>query len=237
LKRTLLGTDLWILQEKDQAFNLDTILLQDFIRIPKKTQHILDFGTGTGPLMLYLSQKTRAKITGFEIQENRYQQAQKNIELNQLESQVSCILKDINELTQADFKDVDLIVSNPPFFKINEHQKRNLSTEKTIARHEIALSLEQLISKVSTCLKYGGSFQMIHRPDRLTEIIQVMGKYQLEIKRLKMVHPYINQKANHVLIEAQKNAQPGMIIEAPLILYDDKELMSEALKNIYKGDV
>lgn len=235
MKRQLIGSPLWIEQDRDQAFNLDTILLQDFIRLPKKTEHILDFGTGTGVLMLYLSAKTKAQITGIEIQETRYEKALTNISLNALENRLSCILKDINALTLEDFKDIDLIVSNPPFFKLNDQQKTNMSNEKTIARHEVAITLEQLIEKASLCLKFGGSFQLIHRPDRLGELMILLQKHHFEVKRLKMVHPYVDQKANHVLIEATKHGKPGVIVEPPMILYEDKHQMTEALKKLYGG--
>jgi tRNA1Val (adenine37-N6)-methyltransferase len=235
VKRQLIGSDLWIEQDPDQAFNLDTILLKDFIRVPKKTTRILDFGTGTGVLMLYVSEKTKAKITGIELQETRYQKALINIKLNALDHQLSCVLKDINSLDLNDFKDIDLIVSNPPFFKLNDQQKTNLSDEKTIARHEVAMTLEQLIMKAALCLKFGGSFQLIHRPDRLGELVSLMQKYHFEVKRIKMVHPYAHQKANHVLIEATKNGKPGVIVEPPMILYQEKHQMTDALKKLYGG--
>jgi tRNA1Val (adenine37-N6)-methyltransferase len=88
-KRTLLGTNLWIEQTTRHAFNLDTILLADFIKVPYRSKLILDLGTGAGAIMLYLSQKTKAKIIGVEIQESRYLQASTILEINHLEHQLS----------------------------------------------------------------------------------------------------------------------------------------------------
>jgi len=76
---------------------------------------------------------------------------------------------------------------------------------------------------------------MIHRPDRFAEIVEVMNRYQLEIKRVRFVHPYIDQKANHVLIEAIKNGQPGMKLEPPLILYCGKHILTKEMVDIYGG--
>lgn len=230
--RTLLGTDLWIEQNSRQAFNLDTILLQHFTRIPAKAKRVLDIGTGAGPLMLYLSKKTKANIIGIEIQEERYHQALNNIALNHLESQCSCLNMDVKEL---DMKDVDAIVSNPPFFKVNEQSNLNDNDDDTIARHEVMLTLEDLIAVVSKTLKFGGYFTMIHRPDRFSEIMELFSKHQLVPKRIRFVHPYVDRPANHVLIEAMKQGSPGLTVEPPLILYIEKHHLTQAMVDIYGG--
>ncbi len=230
--RTLIGTNLWIEQTESQAFNLDTVLLANFAKIPYRTKHILDIGTGVGGLMLYLSRKTKSKITGIEIQENRYLQAIRNIEINHLESQLSCVLSDVRELK---FKDVDYIISNPPFFRVNEESHLSTTEEDMIARHEIKLTLEDLIQKASSFLKNGGYMTFIHRPDRFEEVVKIIGDNQMVIKRIRFVHPYLHKKANHVLIEAMKNGNPGLVVEAPLILYHDKHIITKELIQIYGG--
>ncbi|MBN2267955.1 MAG: methyltransferase [Acholeplasmataceae bacterium] len=230
--RTLIGTDLWIEQTESQAFNLDTILLANFAKIPYRTKHILDIGTGVGGLMLYLSRKTKSKITGIEIQENRYLQAVRNIEINHLESQLSCVLSDVRELK---FKDVDYIISNPPFFRVDEESHLSTTEEDMVARHEIKLTLEELIQKASSFLKNGGYMSLIHRPDRFEEVVKIMGNNQMVIKRIRFVHPYLHKQANHVLIEAMKNGNPGLVVEPPLILYHDKHIMTKELIQIYGG--
>lgn len=231
--RTLIGTELWIDQTESQAFNLDTILLANFVKIPYRTKKILDIGTGAGGLMLYLSQKTKAQIIGIEIQESRVQQAQKNIEINHLENQLSCVFSDVKNIK---YKDVDYIVSNPPFFKVNEESNLSLIEEDQIARHEITLNLEDLIQTASSFLKNGGYFAMIHRPDRFEEILRLMAKYHMTIKRIRFVHPYIDKKANHLLIEAMKLGKPGLTVEHPLILYHDKHIMTKELIKLYGGE-
>lgn len=230
--RTLLGTDLWIEQQSRQAFNLDTILLAHFVKIPAKSKMIMDFGTGAGAVMLYLSQKTKAKIIGVEIQEERYHAALHNIKLNELENQLSCIHQDVKTI---EHQGIDCVVSNPPFFKVTETSNLNENEDDTIARHEVMLNLNELIQSASRVLKFGGHFFMIHRPDRFAEIVEVMHAHQLEIKRVRFVHPYLDQKANHVLIEAIKNGQPGMTLEPPLILYCGKHILTKEMVDIYGG--
>lgn len=232
MSRTLLGTNLLIEQNARQAFNLDTILLAHFVKIPVKSKVVLDLGTGVGPLMLYLSTKTRAKIIGVEIQESRYVQALHNIKLNHLEHRLSCVHQDAREFY---YKNVDVIVTNPPFFKLSEDANLSLDEEDRIARHEVMLTLEELCQVVSKNLKFGGYVNMIHRPDRLTEIIACFEKYQLSIKRIRFVHPYSDKPANHVLIEAMKHGQKGMKVEKPLIVYQEKHQLTEEMTQIYGG--
>jgi tRNA1(Val) A37 N6-methylase TrmN6 len=220
-------------QNSKQAFNLDTILLAHFVKIPAKSKLVLDIGTGAGALMLYLSQKTRAKIIGVEIQEERFLQASSNIVLNHLEKQCSAVLSNIKTYENKNF---DCIVSNPPFFKVNEKSNLNEDLEDTIARHEVELNLDELAKHASRLLKFGGKFFMIHRPDRFAEIIDVFHQYQLEIKRIRFVHPYIDEQANHVLIEAMKNGNPGVVLEPPLILYYEKHILTKELVEIYGGN-
>lgn len=231
--RTLIGTDLWIEQTESQAFNLDTILLASFAKIPYRTKQILDIGTGVGGLMLYLSQKTKAKITGIEIQANRYEQALKNIQINHLETQLSCVLSDVRALK---YKDVDYIITNPPFFKVDEDSHLSMTKEDLIARHEINLTLEELIKTSASFLKNGGYIVLIHRPDRFEEIARLMEKYDMVMKRIRFVHPYMHKKANHILVEAMKKGKPGLIIEPPMILYHDKHIMTKELIDLYGGE-
>jgi tRNA1(Val) A37 N6-methylase TrmN6 len=237
MRRLLIGTDLWIDQEPDQAFNLDTILLAYFIKVPLKSKTILDFGTGTGALMLYLTKKTKANIIGIEVQTSRYQKALMNIEINDLSKRCSVLHLDLNDLTQAHYQDVDLVVSNPPYFEVKAHQKLSPNQEKKIARHEVLINLETLIQKAAMVLKYGGSFQMIHRPERIAEIIDILKQHNMSVKRLRFVHPYSDKPANHVLIEAVKYGQSGLKLEAPIILYHGKHEITEQLKTIYEGDI
>jgi tRNA1(Val) A37 N6-methylase TrmN6 len=232
MSRILLGTNLLIEQTKKDAFNLDTILLGSFIDVPLKSKIVMDFGTGAGGLMLYLSSKTKAKIIGVEIQEDRFKQALNNIKLNNLEDQVSVILEDINKLN---YKNVDYIVSNPPFFKVDEKSILNNSDDITIARHEVMLKLEDLIKVASRSLKDNGYFVMIHRPERFTEILELLNKYQLEVKKIRFVHPYINSEANHVLISSSKNGKKGIKVLNPLIIYDSKHQLSKEMLEVYGG--
>lgn len=232
-QKDLIGTRLQIVSNGKAVFNLDTILLADFVQIKHHTQHIVDFGTGNGALLLYLSQKTQAHLTGIEIQQIKVDEANQNIILNQLSDQISMRHED---LTQTKIHPrVDVIISNPPFFKINEQTKRSMDPSAKIARHEVYVTLKTLIEAAGRNLKQGGRFFMIHRPDRFDEILSLMEENKFKIKRIRFVHPFKGKNANHVLIEARYQAKAQLTVESPLILYDDKHIMTSELKDIYGG--
>lgn len=219
-----------LMQTKQQAFNTDTVLLSNFINIPKNTKNILDIGTGSGVLMFDLAFKSEANIYGLEVQQNRFEQACNNIELNNLTNRLKALNEDLNEYKPNIL--FDLIISNPPFFKVDQNSNLSKNEEDLIARHEVKLTLEQLFNNVSRLLKYRGHFYMIHRPDRLGEIVAYANKYQIAIKTIRFIHPNIDSKANHILIHGIKNGGQGISVLNPLILYKDKHIFTKEMEEI-----
>lgn len=232
-KRDLLGTKLDIYAEYGKAFNLDTILLSDFTRIPKGTKLVMDFGTGNGAVMMYLSQKYEGNLLGVEIQESRYQKALHNLSMNHLDSRVHVVLKDLKTFTHERLADV--IVSNPPFFKVNPETKQSIDLDMQIAKHELYLDLESLISAVRRNIKHGGLFFMIHKADRLEDIMKYLNQYEFTIKRMRFVHPTINHEPNQVLIEARFKGSFHLTVMPPLIQYKAIDEYSDEMLSIYQG--
>lgn len=216
------------------SFSLDSVLLANFVSINKKTTKILDIGTGNAPIPLILSQKTDAKITGVEIQEDVYALALKSVNYNQLNNQINIINADINDKYKDwNSEEFDIITCNPPFFKITENVKLNDSIYKRYARHEITLNLEQIFKISRKLLKNNGTINIVHRPDRLVEILKTMKDNNIEPKRLKFIYPKINENANMVLIEGVKMGKSGLKIEAPLIVHDDLGNYTEDVKYFF----
>lgn len=216
------------------SFSLDSVLLANFVSINKKTTKILDIGTGNAPIPLILSQKTDAKITGVEIQEDVYALALKSVNYNQLNNQINIINADINDkYKEWNSEEFDIITCNPPFFKITENVKLNDSIYKRYARHEITLNLEQIFKISRKLLKNNGTINIVHRPDRLVEILKTMKDNNIEPKRLKFIYPKINENANMVLIEGVKMGKSGLKIEAPLIVHDDLGNYTEDVKYFF----
>lgn len=224
IRRELIGSNLKIDQTKGCSFNIDAVLLAKFFNFSYKVKTILDVGTGNGVLLLYASQLSKAKLIGVEIQEDRYELACHNMKLNQLEDRSEIILKDYLD---TNFKNLDCIISNPPFFNTKEDGQMSSLSSDQLARHEVSLKLNDFIKKVSEQLKYGGYFYMVHRADRISEIIKLLNQHQLVVKRLKFIHPYIDKPANHVLIQCIKNGSESVVLEPPLIIYQDKHVFTK----------
>ncbi|MFP4187010.1 MAG: tRNA1(Val) (adenine(37)-N6)-methyltransferase [Acholeplasmataceae bacterium] len=231
--RTLLGTNLSVFQDRNQSFNLDSLLLASFALIPAKAKTVIDLGTGTGSVMLSLSERTQARIIGVEIQERLARRAQRNIDLNGLGHRLSVIHGDLKDLT---IDKACCIVTNPPYFPVTDEARVNESDERAIARHELKLTLKELANSAARLLKTGGYLYLIHRPDRLFEIARELREVRLEVKRLRFVHPYADRRPNHVLIRAVKDGEMGLTVEPPLILYRVQNVYSDELKAIYRRE-
>lgn len=233
-KTKLLGTPYDYFQFKDVSYNLDSILLSDFVTITKDIKSIHDFGTGQGVLLLYLSLKTKKPLYGYDIQHDLIDLANKNIQSNHLEKQIQVFHQDIKKMS---VKGLDCIISNPPYFKVTEDIKMSDYQDRAISRHEIQLNLEDLFLTVNKCLKYQGVFYLIHRANRFEEIMNLAEKYALKPKMIRFIHPYIHKDATQVLIKFNKNGSSELKVVPPFILYEHKHNMTEQLKALYKGDV
>ncbi len=233
LKNELLGYPKYVIYQKPEmfSFTLDSLLIAHYIKVRKDVKNILDLGTGNGVIPLYLTLKTKAHITGIEIQKEVINLAFKSIIQNNLTEQITLINGDLLDKSIYPLKEYDLICANPPYFKVNEKSNLNESIYKTIARHEIEVTLEGLLKTVSEKLKNGGYFYFIHLPKRLKECFLLLEKYQLEPKRMRFVYPSKNKEANHILLEVKKSPNKGnLIIEPPLYIYENGEWTKEVLE-------
>ncbi|WP_423363681.1 tRNA1(Val) (adenine(37)-N6)-methyltransferase [Mycoplasma sp. P36-A1] len=227
-----------IIQRKDMFnFSLDSVLLSHFVFISKKNKTIVDFGTNNAAIPLMLSTMTNQKIIAVEIQKEAVDLANKNIVLNNLEEQVEVVHSDIKDFVKNLNIKVGTVVCNPPFFKVKECSNVNENEFLQIARHEIKITLEQIIASAAKILENNGRFAMIHRPDRMIEIIELMKKYKIEPKRIQFIYPRINQQANMILIEGrfQGNAG-GLIIEKPIYAHNEDGSYTEQVKEMFLGD-
>lgn len=225
--------NLKIIQNKNGfCFGMDSVLLSDFAKEIKKGSKIADLGTGTGILPILLCAKTQnTKVVGFEIQKEMAEMANRSVLLNDLQTRIEIICEDIKNLSKKYEKgSFNVIVTNPPYKKQGTG-KINENDNKLISRHEITANLEDFILATSYLLKDQGSFYMVHRPERLADILVTLRNYKLEPKILRMVYPNQEKKPNLVLIKAVKNAKPFLKVEKPLFVYKkDGEYTEEILK-------
>lgn len=225
--------NLKIVQNKNYFnFSLDSILLPNFAPITENTKNILDLCTGNAPVPLVLTTKTKAKIIGVELQKEVFELAKESVEINNLSTQIELINDNINNIvTKYETDTFDLITCNPPYFKHSEQSITNDNKIKSIARHEIHMELEDVFKISKKLLKNGGSICMVHRTDRLMEIIEKMKKNNIEPKRIQFIYPKINSESNLVLVDGRKNGKVGLKVLAPLYVHnEDGSYTDEVLK-------
>ena len=235
----LLGyKDKYIVQNTQMFnFSLDSVLLPNFVTLNKNIKNILDIGCGNAPIPLILSTKTNALITGVEIQKDVYDLAVKSVKINNLENQINIINADINELyNKFETESFDVITCNPPFFKVSEQSNLNKSDYKTIARHEVKLNLDDIFKISKKLLKNNGYVAIVHRPERLLDILESMKKYNIEPKKIQFIYPKTNMEANILLVEGKKNGNKGLKILPPIYTHLENGEYTEQIKKYFEGD-
>jgi len=225
-----------IYQDTDSfCFSLDSVLLANFVTLNKNAKKIIDLGCGNAAIPLFLSTRTDSLITGVEIQKSIYDLAQKSIKYNKLDKKIDIINDDINNLKDRfPSSSFDVVVSNPPYFKMNERSLVNESPTKIIARHEVKLTFLELVEMTNYLLKEHGVFAFVHRPDRLFEFLEILKKYKLEPKKIQFIYSSKNKESNMILAECVKNGRVGLKILPPLFVHNGDQY-SEEVKEIFNG--
>ena len=221
------------------SFSLDAVLLADFANIAERRKAtIVDLCSGNGAVAFLLSHKTQNHITAVEIQEQLWDMAMRTNQLNNLEDRITFINQDIRHLKGIIPKDsVDFITCNPPYFKVKETNQTNLKEAYTIARHEVHLPLEDLLETISGLLKMKGKAYLVHRPDRLTDILTEARHHRLEAKRVQFVYPKEGKESNIVLIELMKDGLPGGLkVLPPITVFDEHQEYTQKIRSILWGD-
>ncbi len=217
------------------SFSIDSVLLANFVRLNNKMK-ILDMCTGNAPIPLFLSTKTKSKITGVEIQKEIYDLAVKSVKINNLDNQINILNKDIKKISNIFETDTfDLITCNPPYFRLEEKSLTNENEIKRKARHEVELCLDDIFKCAKKLLKNNGKIALVHRTNRLVEIISSMKQNNIEPKRLQFIFPFASSNSNLVLIEGSKNGNPGVIVENDIIVHNDDGSYTENINKIFNG--
>lgn len=220
------------------CFGIDAVLLSNFAKDIRNDCTVLDIGTGNGILPLLLSAKTNAKkIVGIEIQKELFELAKENVSFNNLDERIEIVNCDIREIeTKYKSESFDIIVTNPPYKKkgsgiVNDNQFIQ------IAKHETLCTLEDIFVNSKYLLKDLGELYMVHRPDRLVDIMYTARKYVLEPKEIRYVHSRIYEPPTLVLIKFIKRARPFLKTLPPLIIYDENDKFTNQIYDIYGKDV
>lgn len=223
-----------IIQNKNMfCFGMDAVLLSGFAAAGKG-ERVLDLGTGTGIIPILMEAKTDAEhFTGLELQEDAARMAARSVALNGLEGKIDIVTGDLCRAHEIFGRAVfDVVTSNPPYIA-ESHGLKNPEEPKAIARHEIRCSFDDVARETAAVLKPGGRFYLVHRVRRLVEIIETLRAYKLEPKRLRAVHSYRDTEAVMVLIEAVRGGGPQLVMEAPLIIYEEPGRYTSEIYDIY----
>lgn len=215
------------------CFGMDAVLLSGFAKV-KEGETVVDLGTGTGIIPILLEAKTAgAHFTGLEIQPESADMARRSVEYNGIGDRVSIVTGDIKEASRIfGAASVDVVTTNPPYM-IGQHGMVNDADAKTIARHEVLCTLDDILRESARLLKPQGRFYMVHRPFRLAEIFCKMVEYHIEPKRMQLVYPYVDKEPNMVLIEGMRGGKSRITVEKPLIVYKEPGKYTDEIYDIY----
>ena len=226
-----------VIQKKDAfRFGIDAVLLANFAKV-RRNAKVVDLCTGTGIIPFILAGKSKASnITGLEIQEELVDMAKRCAQYNNLEQKIEFICGDLKytELVKSIPK-VDVVTVNPPY-KLQNSGLINLNDKNAIARHEICCTLEDVIIATRILLKDSGRVYMVHRPDRLVDILCTMRKHKIEPKRIRMVHPSVNKAPNIVLIEGQRDGGTFLKWDTPLYVHREDGGYTQEIQDMYNSD-
>jgi len=215
-------------------FGTDSVLLANFVEL-RQGDKVIDLGTGSGVIPLLLAYKNKdVEVTGVEIQAEAAKLAERNAEFNQLQNQIEIINADLCQLeSKLEAGTFDAVVSNPPYLPV-EGGKMKDNNYIAVARHEIKAELEDVVAEAVRLLKYGGYFFLVHRAERLTEVIETLANYNCQAKELRLVQARRDKEADIFLLKAKKGANPGLRVKPVLIIYEDQSCEYTAeLKEIY----
>ena len=219
----------------DDVFRLgtDAVLLADFAQTDY-ARRVCDLGTGAGIIALLTAYREPAlSVDGVEILPDWADTARKNVRLNDLDKRVRIITGDLrNHREFLEAGAYDLVVSNPPYYPAGSGrlpQNENLVT----ARSEMACTIQDICLAARYLTRWGGRFALVHKPERLAELICALSQNGLEPKRIRFVQHRTGEAPNLVLIESRRGGKPSVTVEPPLILTDDNGLDTLEIKRIY----
>lgn len=231
VKNRLLDTDFIIYQNDDWfKFSLDSVLLAKFVTINLRHKKIIDLATGNAPIPLLLSFRSNASIYGIEYQKCVCDLGNQSVLENHKGNQIKLICEDVCKLNKLFNSDsFDVVTCNPPYFVTNNKEFLNDNSVKSLARHEVTLTLEDVLKQSSYILKNGGIFAMVHRTERFVEVLEKMKQYHLEPKRVQFIYPKKGRNSDLFLIEGIKNGKIGLKMLSPLIVHEEDNTYTEEL--------
>ena len=223
-----------VIQRADAfRFGTDAVLLADFAA-PRRHDRVCDLGTGTGiiPLLLYARENT-ISADAVEIQPDMADMAARSMAMNGLNEKIRVLSGDLRSIrTLLPHARYDLVTCNPPYGKAGG-TLLNPDASKRLARHEESCAIEDVACAAAWLLQNGGRLCCVFPATRMIELSDAMRKYRMAPKRIRMVHSRVEKAAHLCLMEGMLDARPGLIIEPPLVIYDENNAYTPELRRIY----
>ena len=224
-----------IQDENEFCFSMDAVLIAHFPRF-KKNSRVIDLGTGTGVIPLLIADDVK-EICAVELNSRMADLARRNVELNGLSEKIFVVEGDYRkhrEIFKAE--SFDAAIANPPYTPLTNGEPNKIFGIAR-ARHEFTATLEDVVTAARFVLKFHGAFFMIHLASRLCEIVDALHRHQMEMKRLRMIHPKAGRDANLIMLEAVVGANVGNLkILPPLIVHNDDGSYTEEIYKIYNAN-
>ena len=229
-----LGSGIRVIVSDEHSFGTDTVLLASF-SMPKTDDKACELGTGCGTIPLIWSREGKPRhVTAVDIQEKACSMLKRSVELNGLGQRINVLHSDMLELSgKVEFSSYDLVVCNPPY-KAAGTGIVNPEQPHRIARHELACTIDDIIRVAAKLLNFSGRLCMCQRPERLSDLICTMRKYNVEPKRLRFVQQRAAKQPKLFLIEGRRGGRPnGLITEPVLMIENDNGGLSDEMIAIY----
>lgn len=231
----LMKENLKIIQNDEVfSFSTDALLLAHFTKV-KNRDKILDLCSGNGVIPLLLSAKGLQNIEAIEIQEQLVDMAERSIRFNDLEERIHVYHMDLKQ-AHKHFKpsQYNVVTCNPPYFKVNQQHQHQKDAHK-IARHEIMCTLEDCCFAARHLLKQGGRCLIVHRAERLMDVLSSMRQYQIEPKKLHFIYSKQGKVAQTIVVEGRKGGNQGLDIQTPFYIYNEDGTYTKEMREIYYG--
>ena len=216
------------------CFGVDAVILTGFAKV-RKNESVLDICTGSGVIPILLAGKTPGqRFDGLEIQTESVEMARRSVQLNGLSDHIDITEGDVkNALSLFPPSSYDVVTCNPPYMRPGAGIP-NSDTPRTIARHETLCTLDDIIHAAAKLLKPQGRLYMVHRPERLADLMVALRTHNLEPKTLRFVHSRIHKPPILILVEATRNGKPALTVPPPLVIYEnDSDTYTAEIQTIY----
>lgn len=217
------------------CFSLDAVLLAHFAAV-QNYDRVMDLCTGSGVVPLLLSTRAKGlKQVGMELCAETAERAQRSMCLNGLAESIEVVTGDVRQVRQLfPSRRFSLVTVNPPYLPLGQGETSAKET-RSMARHEVTLTLAEVVRAAAYLLPTGGRLAMVHRACRLVDILTSLRENRIEPKRLRFVHTKVKAPASLVLVEAIRDAKPLLTVGVPIYIHHEDGTYTAELQELYAG--